>query len=371
MRRRQGRVVFTGDFLRPQDLAFAPSQTENIRWFHRLFRRRVATATGLPVDWLAWDRGIDAGALYALWGAETDTSGWAAIFASDAIPAGVLEALDEAFGDAAVVVGFEMTECVKRALTHLGIPFLDFCIHPVRFLPDVFFAVQTNHPEVFAALLRHHEPEHRFYDWADLISAGAVKVKPRPELSAPSLVVGQTRADRSLIRDGRLTTLADFAPALRALARRHGVLMYRPHPYDTSDFGLMRIGLPFRTLRPATANAYLLMAEEELEEVVGISSSLLTEARYFGKRARFLLGPSLDIAADADAARPGQHLSVVEAAFDTDFWREVLAPLVPTTAPDGHRFRPPPNTLRIALRNFWGFNEVTTDFVAELHAVRR
>ncbi|SHI90073.1 hypothetical protein SAMN02745194_01316 [Roseomonas rosea] len=358
------RIVFSGDVLRPGDAAFRPAQTENILWFHRLVRGQAAAATRLPVEAVTWGRGIDTERLYDLWGAEKSWRGWARLFDAGFAPEGVVAALEQAFGGA-VVIGFELAESMKRILSLLGIPFLDFSVHPVRFLDDVFFAVQTNDAAVFEVMLPDHAEESAFLGPAGLLAASALKFRPNLRIRGESLLVGQTRIDRSLVRGGRVVDLSDFGPELRAAVGEGGVV-FKPHPYANSDFGALSAGLSLRRMQVSRENIYALMASEEIRRVVGVSSSVLLEARYFGQEAHMLHESPFDIPARRGEAVPGQHLSVLDAWGDTDFWRRVLAPLVPVTRPDGNRFRRPPNALRTSLRNFWGFNELSTDFQVAL-----
>jgi len=354
------RVVFSGDVLRPGEAAFRPAQTENILWFHRLLRGQLAAATGLPVAAVTWDGGIDTPALYAMWGAERSWRGWARIFDAGFAPDGVVAAMERAFAGA-VVIGFELAESMKRILSLLDIPFVDLSIHPVRFLDDVFFAAQTNDAAVFEAMLPDHAEDGAFLGPAGLLAATALKARPALRPRGETLVIGQTRIDRSLVRGGRVVDLSDFGPALRDAAGEGGIT-FKPHPYANTDFGLLATGVSLRAAHVTYENVYALMASEAIRRVVGVSSSALIEARYFGREARILHASPFDIPDRRAEAVPGQHLSVVDAWADTDFWRRALAPILPVTAEDGHRYRRPPNALRISLRNFWGFNELTSDF---------
>jgi hypothetical protein len=361
---RIGRIVFTGDVLRPGEAAFRPAQTENILWFHRLVRAQAAAASRLPVEAVTWGQGIDTERLYEMWGAEKSWRGWARVFDAGFAPDGVVAAMERAFGGA-VVVGFELAESMKRILSLLGIPFLDFGIHPVRFLDDVFFAVQTNDAAVFEAVLPDHTEEGAFIGPAGLLAASALKFRPNLRAGGEALLIGQTRVDRSLVRAGRVVDLSDFAPALRDAVGTGGVT-FKPHPYAHTDFGAVAAGLSLRALHVSTENVYALMASEEIRRVVGVSSSVLLEARYFGQEAHILHESPFDIPARRADAVPGQHLSVVDAWGDTDFWRRALAPLLPVTRPDGQHFHRAPNALRTSLRNFWGYNELSTDFQVRL-----
>jgi hypothetical protein len=369
------RIIFTGDFLRPADIGvvsnhgqpdFRPSQTENITWFHRMFRRKLADATGLPVEVKMWGSGIDTPALYGLLDIRNDVTGWVEAFSASDFPEELIYLFEDIF-EGSLVIAFELADCVKRILTFLGIPFVDLNIHPVRFLPDVFFAVHTNNRSVFEAMKAYHTASLVFYDWADLLSANATKL-PRPGLPPDArLLVGQTNVDRSLIVDGRLRNFASYSPELRMLVGGKSPVYFKPHPYNPTAFGLLECGLPFGTLRWTSANVYALMAAEELDHVIGISSSVLAEARFFGKKSTALAKLPVDFPDEARLAEPGQHFSIYDACFDADFWRDILSSVVPTTRRTGVTFRRPPNTLRVSLRNFWGYNEVSTDFLVQVY----
>jgi hypothetical protein len=112
------------------------------------------------------------------------------------------------------------------------------------------------------------------------------------------------------------------------------------------------------------------MAQDSVRRVVGVSSSLVAEARFFGKEGIFLGTPPFRIAPTKDALKPGLHASVVDAWLSADFWRDVLAPVLPVTPRDGVRPALPPNALRNALRQFWGWDEVAFQLPFDLAAAR-
>jgi hypothetical protein len=374
------RVIFTGDFLRPLDgadglgqsgkAAFRPSQTENIAWFHRLMRRRLAEATGLGCEVRAWGNGIDTPLLYRLLELDRSISGWAEACSMLEVPAEAVRHIESVFR-ASLVISFELPESVKRILSHLRIPFVDVVIHPARFLPDVFFAIQTNRAEIFHAMQAHDMPGASVRDWADLLSASAVRL-PQPAMPRDTaLLIGQTNVDRSLISAGVLQNFGHHAEKLRSLLQSRDQILFKPHPYNQTPFGLYDIGLPHRALHWTSTNVYALLAQENVDQVIGISSSVLIEAGFFGKQAIMLGKSPFDFAEGSREPHPGQHLSIYDACFETDFWRDALAPVLPVTRRCGTRFRRPPNTLRLSLRNFWGYNEITTDFLVELHRTGR
>lgn len=353
------RIIVTGDLLRPQEEAFRSAQTGNILWLHRLLRRPLAAASGLPVEALVWaPQGFDTPRFYTLAGASLDIDGWIGLFDARMLPREAASLLAQPFADAAAVVGFEMAEVQKRLLTQLGVPWIDLNIHPYRFGPDVLFAVVTNHHEVLDALRAHHAEDDVFEPWADLVAATAIKMPPHRPVEESCLVIGQTRVDRSLIIDGRLVDLRNFDRALHAAIGRRDRVLFKPHPYNADGFGLHDIGLPLYRIREATENVYVLLAQDAVQRVVGVSSSVVAEARFFGKEGIFLGRPPFRVAPSRAALAPGLHASVVDAWLSADFWRDLLAPLMQVTPRDGRRPLLPPNSLRTSLRQFWGWDEI-------------
>jgi hypothetical protein len=359
------RIILTGDLLRPQDEAFKPAQTGNILWLHRLLRRPIAAASGLEVQALAWAPGPGSAALafdtprfYAAAGMPADIEGWVALFDAPKLERAAAAIFAAAIEGAAAVIGFELPEVLKRLLSLLDVPWIDLNIHPYRFGPDLLFAIQTGHPGVLDSLARHHAEDHVFEHWADLLAAGAVKAPLHPPVTEEVLLVGQTRVDRSLISGGRLLDLRHFAEAFQKAVGEEGRVLFKSHPYNPDGFGLHDLGLPLRRIRETGENAYLLMAQDAVRCVVGVSSSLVAEARFFGKEGIHLGTPPFRVARTRQALAPELHASVVDAWLSADFWRDLLAPLMRVTAKDGHRPTLGPNALRTSLRQFWGWDEI-------------
>ncbi|HZF76921.1 MAG TPA: hypothetical protein VE033_13930 [Acetobacteraceae bacterium] len=360
------RIAVWGDVLRPVDSEFRASQSGNIHWFHRLVQRPVARATGLPVEPVTWGDGTDTPGVYAAAGMDPGIEGWIRLFDAPDLPADAAHLLLDGVADCALVIGFELAEVQKTLLSWAGIPYIDFNIHPYRFGPDVFFAVDTNHAGVLERLRARHAEDWTFEPWADLLLAQAVKMPPPEPVEETCLIVGQTRVDRSLIAGGRLLDFSAFGPALRDAVGKDGSVLFRPHPYNPGSFGLHEAGLPHRRIRPTRVNVYVLLAQPALRQVVAVSSSVVAEAPFFGKQGVFLHASPFRIPPTRDAMGPRSHASLVEGFMEADFWRDLLAPLLPVTAADGRRVALPPNTLRTALRQFWGFNEVSTDFLVDI-----
>jgi hypothetical protein len=96
----------------------------------------------------------------------------------------------------------------------------------------------------------------------------------------------------------------------------------------------------------------------------------VAEARFFGKEGVFLGASPFRIAPCRADVAPLMHASVMTAWLWADFWRDLLAPLMPVGAHDGRRPDLGPNALRTALRQFWGWDEIAFQLPFDLARAR-
>lgn len=360
---RASRIIVTGDVLRPGGNRFAPSQHKNIRWLYHLLRLPLARATGLPVECVSWGQPFPTEEYYTASSADLSLDGWARIYGANEVSVEALSIINHAFAGA-LVVGYELPLVFTRALEILRVTWVDLSIHPVRFLPDLMFAFSTNHPEILLEAARDHRASYELEPWAALLVATSTR-QPQAKLpSKTALVVGQVFGDRSLIQDGRFLDLSCFSELVRNAAKNTPIT-FKPHPYQRSDFGLMTTGVPFKDISLTTEPMYALLAHEDVAEVVTVSSSVGIEAPFFGKPVKWLGTSPFRIASDRQNVGPQSHLSIGYRILHADFWRRVLQPVVPTTKADGAITHYPPNTLRMSLKNFWGYNQLTTDHLID------
>jgi hypothetical protein len=353
----------SGDVFRPTEKAFRSSQAKNTLWFARLISSAIRKAVNLPVVTVNWGQDFDTPGFYDLVGVNADLSGWAAIYDGENIPIEAIAEINRVYRNS-IVVGFELPTILKRAFSYLDIVWIDFAIHPIRFLPDLIFVFQTNSADVFYAALDNHIDYGVFERWAAILSATAVRLHQPAIGGATALLVGQTRYDRAVIRGGRFEDFRHYAVPLTELTSAIQVA-FKPHPYEAGDFGSRRIGVPYDRIRQTSSNIYRLMGAEQLTDVVVLSSSVGYEAPFFGKQVTWLRAPRMRIANVAELAAPSDSLSLGSCIVNADFWRRTLRPLTPVSASDGVVMDLPPNTLRVSLQNFWGYNEVTSDIIVD------
>ena len=252
--------------------------------------------------------------VYPLLGWPIADESWARLYdlTADALPAALTARLEQVFGGA-LVVGFEMPPVLRAWLSKEGLPWINLAVHPVRFLPDLLWSVSTNDDGMQEALAAFAFATKR-------IEQEVSKRRRRaPRVLAPAgaaIVIGQVGHDRSRIAKGRFWTAEDFAAEIdRWSAGRR--LCVKPHPLgkdDSADEAWLRA----RGAQVVDDNVYDLLAADGDHIFAALSSSVLTEAKWFGREALRLM-PAME------PVEP--EVTVGGAIFERAFWARVLKPV--------------------------------------------
>lgn len=377
------RIVITGDLMRPfpSSNGWVSATSKNIRWLRHVLNPALQ-ATGLPISMLAWDermqrhegRFFDAPVVASrmrqgLSGKAEDPAAslqaWASWTERIPVHSSFIEALSGAV-EGALVIGYEMPPAMIDALQTLGRPFVDVVLHPVRFMPDLVFALRSNVPQWHEIFLQHRLPESAIAQQAALIAAKAAWMPP-PEPLTPgcALVLGQVGIDRAVVSGGRFVSLADHLPALHTLCVEQSQVLFKPHPYGVGQDRSAQAVLAFPAIQTTQSNFYHLVTQPQIEVVVALNSSGLHEARYFGKQVCSLIAPLHDF----DAMRPPSEVSPGDPVAQTQdwlsagFWAELVSRAAQATASNPTRFAPDtqtvlpqiPNLLRRSMNADWGY----------------
>lgn len=252
------------------------------------------------------------------------------------------------------VIGFELSDVALTFLDETGMPFLDLRIHPVRFLDDIFFAFQTNVPSVHEQLLRYRLDETLCRWHADMIKATVIKLKKRKIVAPDSLLlIGQTEADRVVYDGKKHLSLLDRLESIKSLSEEHDQICFKPHPYArTTRVMLRELRKALGNVRVVRDNVYFLLADDGVQHVAALNSSVLHEAEHFGKTSTFLFKPTFD----------ERHVGIYGDFLNAAFWSDVLSSVLPTV-PTKLQLPFQPGRMRRALNDFWGYNAVGDEIV--------
>ena len=364
------KIVFTGDVLRPMPDGTS-HQALNIQWLADMLRYPVSMAADAELDVHLWDAGkgsIDGPRFYELNSSAVSPENWGRLFDAREISLSSAEYLGTFFEDA-VVVGFELPDVMIRLFQARGVPYLDLFIHPVRYLEDLFFGIRTNVAEMFEVLTRHAVPEELFHMQAGIHKATMRRTPPLDIRRNTCLFVGQTPMDKSLLVNGNVLSVENFAEQIQQIARSSEKVYFKPHPYGSDEGQIMKILGGAGKAEITRANVYHLLAQDNIQEVFGISSSVLHEAEYFGKKVTHLSKNRLNLygpqQTDFD---PWTFVPVLDAFYNPRFWSELLGSVCAVKqCPDLH-LSLKSSRLRTSLQMFWGYNFLDAELL--LHNIK-
>jgi len=283
------------DVTRPEPLQDQPVHgKQNIiaRIFSDWLKAGVQTAFEKPLQTGLWDDNEQVGPttaprmhfpvqeIYRLMGSRPSFGGWVNLF--DATPSAEILALLAPYFDQRFVVGFELSPFLLKVLNDLGVPYVNFAVHPIRFMPDYLFQVESNF--VPRAALADYKVAEEHIAFEAHIWRNSQAHRGFSGLDAGSAIVfGQEEYDASLIAEGNVSRLEQYSAALSDLSSSHKTVYFKPHPYARhigSQIAFMR---QFKNVRTINANPYRLLADPAIATVAAQSSSVLTEAEIFGK----------------------------------------------------------------------------------------
>ncbi|MGO9006629.1 MAG: hypothetical protein ACLQIQ_00795 [Beijerinckiaceae bacterium] len=301
---RFNRVLFTDDFLRSRATG-AVSHPNNRRMMRGLFAPALARL-GVPyAEVFSEDDGgdIPTASLIAAVRArphgniKLDLGDWAAATAGE-IPLDAAHALRlDVFEPDALVIGFGLPPSILNLLDRRGCSFIDAEIHPVRFTRELALRVRTNDPLILPHLDSATQSDGECWAAAAALSAYYARRAPPFVIDASMRVgvfVGQMQIDFSLVQDGALLSPVDRLAEISALARSVDFLLVKPHPYQESAAHLWPVHGAIPNAMWCTENLYALMCHDNVEFIVALSSSALSEAPFFLKAAHALIRPDGD-----------------------------------------------------------------------------
>lgn len=266
-----------------------------------------------------------------------------------------------------ILIGYELSAQTRRLLSRAGIIYIDIWLHPIRFLDDILFAFSSNSAAIRRRLFSFNVPSATFYLYADRIKVMGYKGWRRDELKIPpssALFVGQMLNDKSVCRDGKMLSVLDFQSDFRRLAADHQQVYYSRHPYlRKGDEKILSFLKTFPNVQLTELPAYRLLSSNNIRTVMGVSSSVLTEALYFGKTVKTLFKPVIPL---SDVYSEESYASIYQDFVSPHFWADVLSSVTPSVSKSRIQFIDTKDKLRDMLGFYWNYKEV--DKVEEIRS---
>ncbi|WP_050525136.1 glycosyltransferase family 4 protein [Pseudorhodobacter ferrugineus] len=305
---------------------------------------------GQPPEAALWgpDGNVPTEAVYAAENLDPSTAGWRKIYART--PSDEAVSLLAPLLKGALLIGFELSPYQKKICDALDVPYISYAIHPLRFMSDYVFMVDSNF--VTVSDLAAFEIATGDIKFAAQLKQAEVAAMPGPRLKAGSAVLfGQVDVDAALLDPwGSFLSLQDHPQALDALFSQHETVYFKPHPYQNAASAQVQFLNRYGNVAFLTTNPYKLLAAPEIAVVSAITSSVLSEALLFNKAVRPLSDGWTD-----HSKTPAYDLGILSRAF----WRQI-------TGDNGINAKPEPRfhgvTLKALLKVSWeDFGRATTE----------
>jgi len=318
------KIVFSGDILRIEDGSpnkFKNPQFNNINWINALFSKSIGDLIpGAEKEILLGDTGRENSIRWMIYDAlqlPLETASWAAVYRDTDVVAKMLAGILGENYQNSFWVTFEAPPYLIAALNMLGATYVDFSIHPVRFLPDYYFGVRSNNPTISNRLSEIAFPESVIYDFARISTAKTVRSVRREAPKDSIVFLGQMGSDSSLIFDGRMASVDDISTSLRNLTVLHDVVYYKAHPHFKGIDSLKEVVLSIPRCQWIDINIYDAFGLDTFESFATLSSGSHNEAKYFNKTSRrFLNTPNL-----FDGSCDDGYTPIYAAYMDHSFWK--------------------------------------------------
>ncbi len=329
------RPIIVADFMRPlpgQHKASSGMQngiTRNL--FNWLEPALLNTFEQAPITAI-WDDedadSIPVAQIYAAYDVDPATVGWIQLYR--AVPqADVVDLLRPLF-EGCFVIGFELSPFQRAAFEALEVPYVSLAIHPLRFMQDYKFMVSSNIGSLTNLLPFAHT--HEQISFAAQLRRAESRAKPQLDLEdGAAALFGQVEIDAALIGARGVISLQDHIGRVSDLCEQFETVYFKPHPYGGNGQAQARILAQFDNLHFVTHNPYALLAAPQINAVAALTSSVLTEAPFFRKKAYALS----DIWQDR-SEEPAYGIGVLS----SEFWKTLLA-CADTDASSGLMVAPP------------------------------
>ena len=244
-----------------------------------------------------------------------------------------------------LIIGYELSEITKESINSIKKIYIDIWLSPIRFLDDLNFCLYSNNEKINQLL-----STNIFTSKQILLKANQIIDNYRienPEKSESSkranLIVTQSLEDKSLVNDCRYLKLTDFKKEIVKICKSFSRNYILKHP-NLTDAQFLKLveDLDITDLEIIKGNTYEILCSTNLKHLTSISSSLLEEAKYFGKDTTYLYQPVID----------HRYICINETIFKASFWQEILG--LSKSSP--YVFIHHDNYLRNLFGSAWGYH---------------
>ena len=194
-----------------------------------------------------------------------------------------------------IIIGYELTDLIKKIFSKLGKRYISIWLHPVRFLDDELFMIETNDSNIKKKLKEFDIDKSIYKINAEYIKIYIKNNFKQIELPSNSCVIfGQTGIDKTLRYSNGVYSLLNFKSEIANLVDSHSSVFFARHPYAKDDNDVLKM-LDSLGINLISENSYRILCHENLVSVATISSSIGVEGYFFGKNVYYFNKTTCDI----------------------------------------------------------------------------
>ncbi len=270
-------------------------QLKNLKWIETLFGKHIKNS--FDIDTIKSITGDEdgfygvKGLIYSRLALPYNIESWASLYEGEVGFDIISEVLDAQFEDCSLVVGFELPPYLIKYLELREIIYIDFTIHPIRFLPDYMLGIRSNSEDIYSKLQKVTLDKEVIEGFADVSKARSARILPADKYEKDSAIfLGQTEVDSSLIKDGVMCSYEDIENSLIELSMVYPHVYYKIHPYNKNQEKIKNIVGKIKNCKWVDINVYDAFYDGLFSLVASMSSGALVEASYFGCKTKSFLG---------------------------------------------------------------------------------
>ena len=363
------KIIITGDFLRQPDTDLHNCRViNNINIFSILFKDIFKEITDLPVE-ICFDslnklrEDIYIGHNFSV---PLKYDYWQKIFYNNEIKPEIQNKILKYFKNS-LIIGIEIPEILCNYFDSLNIPYIDFIIHPIRYMDDLALGLRTNNLNIYKKLIKYQINIDYFKLQATYLKIAYNSRRTTNTIHPNSCVIfGQTHEDISILKpDKTFANILDYKDRITEFANKYDHIYLKPHPYNSNYADVIEFLNSFKNKFSIlnNANPYDLYSNNNVELCTALSSGSLYEAKYFGKKIEYLYKQPFKHGEDYIEKSLNEYnykeifITVYKYFLKYTFWISILSDIIDIKEKKEDIDIDLPNIFRYAAQGIWSFDD--------------
>ncbi|MEI0562338.1 hypothetical protein R4L22_12230 [Brachyspira pilosicoli] len=242
-----------------------------------------------------------------------------------------LRYLNEFINNECLILGFELGCDITNIFNKLNITYINIAFHLFKLGEDLSFAINTNNKKIFEILLKYrlssdYEYFHANY-WKNYIKR-VVQFDDSFLMDNSAILISQNPIDISVKKEKKFLSFIDFKDELEKLSKDYSKFYYCTRidaniPKDILDYinSVNYIDIIY------DIPTYYFLTSDKIKKVIGMSSSILYEAKYFGKDVHYLYKQQIKI---EDNFSIDNYVPINNNFYNPYFYSDILSPIIDT-----------------------------------------